>query len=60
MIDPNGDILLYYVMKVAPPAMLNCGRQMAAEHHSFCDCAYAMMWAVIDNTAYSCCTQLKI
>lgn len=46
MIDPNGDILLYYVMKVAPPAMLNYGRQMAAEHHSFCDCAYAMLWGV--------------
>ena len=25
-------------MKVALPAVLNYGRQMAAEHHSFCDC----------------------
>lgn len=46
MIDPNGDILLYYVMKVALPAVLNYRRQVAAEHHSSCDCAYVMMWRV--------------
>lgn len=38
MINPNGDILLYYVRKVALPAVLTYGHQVAAEHHSLCDC----------------------
>lgn len=41
MLDPNGDVVLCYVMKVALPAVLAYRRQVAAEHQflRLCVCA---------------------